>query len=104
MAKSRNPLEFFAVPSYFVEQERRDRYSIISAASLAGIFGLTVRLTAGSQRLLFGSNMFGMKAITINNDGIGYSFKVAFGTDFVAGTIPWDDVERYIREGRKPNF
>ena len=65
--KTRKPLEFTEIPSWAICTEQRDRYSIAAAFALAGLVGKSVRLTAKTQRALFGCNLFGKCSLTVDS-------------------------------------
>lgn len=84
------------------DSERMDRYSIAGAFVLNEIFDKWVRLSAESQRLVFGFVPFGKVEICACNEGILTSKSVCFGTDISSCSFSWDEVEKLVANKRKP--
>lgn len=98
----RKNVTFATVPMWAIDPDTRDRHTIAAAFKLAGIEGQSVRLTAETQRALFGFVMFGKREIRVTADGISGSRSACFGTDFSSLSLSWEDVEHYIGKQTQP--
>lgn len=102
--KQRKPLEFKEVAEWSIDPKRIDRHTIATAFALNNIFNKGVRLTAKSQRAIFGFVPFGKATILVNNSGISAVKKCCFGTDFNEIIKTWPEVEAMVKSKRKPSW
>ncbi len=100
--KTRKPMTFAEIPDWAIDADERSRYTIASAFELAGLTDEWVRLTAETQRALFGFVLFGKCNLKVDANGIKVSRSVCFGTDFSTTTFDWNDVERCMAGGYRP--
>jgi hypothetical protein len=99
--KKRTLLTFETIPDWAIDQHNRSRHTIAPALQLAGLWAKHCRLTADTQRKLFGAVLFGKCEIFADDIGIRSYRKVCFGTDFSSVTLTWDRVEAAVANGRK---
>src|SRR6185295_5583512 len=103
--KKRKYSSLTTIEPWMVDPEQRiDRHTIASAFELAGLWQNYARLTAASQRLVFGFVPFGKAAIYVGQDGIRAKKTVCFGTDCVVIELSWPQVEKMVASGRKPTW
>ncbi len=100
--RSRKPMTFETIPEWAIDASERSRYTVAAAFELAGLTDKYVRLTAESQRAVFGVAMFGKCSIRVGTEGIGAYRSVCFGTDVSGIIMTWDDVERHMKNQTKP--
>ena len=101
--RKRKPLKFEEIPAWAIDSSERSRYTIVAAFRLADLTdNKSVRLTAETQRNVFGAVLFGKCLITVGNEGIGVTRSVCFGTDFSGTNFSWERVEELMKEGRRP--
>lgn len=104
MTTKTKAMKFEEIPAWAIEDGTRSRYTVATAFELAGVAGRWVRLTADSQRDVFGHNIFGKCKVKISETGIEVVRSVCFGTDWSGATIEWASLERYMATGEKPVF
>lgn len=102
--RTRKPLIFEEIPAWAVEPADRSRYTVAAAFHLAGLTDKWVRLTAASQRLVFGAVLFGKCLMRATCNGLGISRTVCFGTDAVGIIFGWERLEKVMAEGRRPTL
>lgn len=100
--KTRKPMKFETIPEWAVCKSTRDRYSVGAAFMLAGFSNEWIRLTAESQRLVFGAVLFGKCQMRVANDGVHIQRMVCFGTDCSGTFFDWDALERQMALGCRP--
>lgn len=100
--KTRKPMKFVDIPPWAIDTAERSRYTVAAAFRLAELSDVWVRLTAATQRAIFGAVLFGKCSIRCGTDGIHTSRTACFGTDFVATIIEWDGLERCMKTGQRP--
>jgi hypothetical protein len=101
--RQRKLLKFADLPEWVIDPNSRpDRYSVAAAFMLADLSDKWVRLTADSQRLVFGANLFGKCQLKVDDNGLKVTRKVCFGIDFVCTWFDWETLERVIADGRRP--
>jgi hypothetical protein len=92
------------IPVWAIDERTPDRYTVAAAFALAGFEGQWVRLTADSQRAVFGHNLFGKCKLMVDENGIMSVRSVCFGTDWSGVTLDWNGVERCMATGEGPGF
>lgn len=102
--KTRKPMIFETVPSWAIDATEKSRYTIAAAIELAGFTDKWIRLSAESQRQLFGVVMFGKANVMVTNKGISAYRSVCFGTDFSSTNLDWSEVEKHIANGTQVVF
>ncbi len=102
--RTRKPMTFETVPSWAVDSEGHSRYTVAAAFELAGFTDKWVRLTAATQREVFGAVLFGKCNVRVNSEGLQADRSVCFGTDFSSLRLGWDDLEQVMASGRRPCF
>jgi len=101
--RARRPLTFETIPAWAIDADSsKSRHTIAAAIELAELTGKWFRLTAASQRELFGHVLFGKCKMYVDHDGIRAVRSVCFGTDFTDVRLTWDDVERHMTNGTRP--
>jgi hypothetical protein len=97
-------IKFESIPDWAIDQTQRCRHTIAPAFHLAGLFNRHCRLTADTQRKVFGLVFTGKCLVRVHDGGMNISRKVAFGTDFSDANLTWDRVEELMRANRRPEF
>ena len=92
-------LTFLDVPDWAVGPDR-SRYSIAATFTLCNAWKRHIKLSANSQRAVFGAYLFGKCSIVAHETGLTISKKVCFGTDFTAMRITWDELDVLIATGK----
>ena len=100
--KKASPIKVETIPTWAIDPDARDRHAIATAFELAGMAGRWVRLTADTQRAMFGFVMFGRREIKCTADGIKGSRSACFGTDFSSIDLDWDEIEHYLAKQTQP--
>jgi hypothetical protein len=102
--RTRKPLVFVAIPSWAITDCKPDRYTVAAAFQLAGLTNKWVRLTADTQRAVFGHHLFGKCQIRVHNNGVEVIRSVCFGTTYSHVLLDWAALERYVTTGQRPIF
>src|SRR5262245_49948918 len=97
-------MTFETIPAWAIDPDRRDRYTVATAFQLAGLTGRRVRLTAETQRAVFGHNLFGKCQVEVTETGISTHRSVCFGTDWSGITLDWARLEQLMATGERPCF
>lgn len=92
------------IPAWAIDNRTPDRYTVAAAFELAELTGQWIRLTAASQRAVFGSKLFGKCKLKVDENGITSVRSVCFGTDFSDVILDWASVERCMTTGQAPIF
>ncbi len=100
--RTRKPIILETIPEWAIDASERSRYTVAAAFELANLTDKHVRLTAESQRAVFGVAMFGKCQLRVHAEGIAASRSVCFGTDFSTILMTWEDVERHMTNQTKP--
>ena len=100
--RTAKPMKMKTIPAWATDGAQRDRYTVAAAFQLADLTGRWVRLSADSQRAVFGLVLFGKCQMYVGDNGIRVIRSVCFGTDFSETRFDWADVEKYMAKGCKP--
>lgn len=100
-----NEKDMQEIPDWIASKDSaKDQYSAAAAFEFAGFTGHYVRLSASSQRKVFGAVLFGKAKIKATADGIRSVKKVAFGQDFNDVNLTWPQVGEAIKAGKPINW
>lgn len=100
--RTRKPLKLDTIPTWAIDDQKRDRYTVAAAFQLAELTGKWVRLTAETQRAVFGANLLGKCEMLVEDEGIKVLRTACYGTDFSFSRFDWTRFEEVMAEGRRP--
>lgn len=83
------------------------KYEIAANIEIANLSSFDGKMSAATQREIFGANVFGKKSITIRNENQGaveVRYSAAYGTDQVLVIISFEQIANAIADNRPLSF